>query len=407
MKRIIAFLIDARDKKDLSMKTDLLYRVYLAALLAALSVGLVPARAQNSTPPSSKAIEAALQPFVESHALAGAVTLVADKNKILSLDAVGYADVAAKTPLRTNALFWIASQSKPITAAALMILVDEGKVRLGDPVEKYLPEFKEQRLAGEPGKLVKPQQTVTVRHVLSHTSGLPFKSAQETPTLDALPLREAVGSYAKTPLQTEPGAKYQYSNAGINTAGRIIEVVSGMPYEEFLDKRLFAPLGMKDTTFWPNQEQLARLAKSYKPNKTKSDLDETTISQLRYPLHDRTRGPMPAGGLFSTATDVAHFCQMMLNGGAYHGQRILSEEAVKELTRDQTGPLKKGYGLGFSTNAGGFGHGGAYATNMTVDTKRGLITVFMVQHAGFPGNGSQSQAAFRSAAEREFGALRK
>jgi CubicO group peptidase (beta-lactamase class C family) len=219
-----------------------------------------------------------------------------------------------------------------------------------------------------------------------------------------LPLRDAVGSYAMTPLQFEPASKYQYSNAGINTAGRIIEVVSGIPYEDFLQKRLLTPLGMKDTTFWPNDEQLKRLAKAYRPNAAGTGLVETTITQLKYPLSDRTRQPMPAGGLFSTADDVGRFCQMVLAGGTYRGQRLLSEAAVKEMTKKQTGAgIKTGYGLGWATGGGNFGHGGAYATNMNIDDGRGLITVFMVQHAGFPGKGGQSQVAFRRAAEKLYG----
>src|SRR5258708_9651640 len=126
-----------------------------------------------------------------------------------------------------------------------------------------------------------------------------------------LPLRVAVGSYAMTPLQSEPGTKSQYSNAGINTAGRIIEVVSSMPYEDFLQKRLFDPLGMKDTTFWPNEEQLTRLTKAYKPSADRSNLEETTITQLKYPLGDRKRQPMPAGGLFSTANELSNFYRMV------------------------------------------------------------------------------------------------
>ena len=137
--------------------------------------------------------------------------------------------------------------------------------------------------------LRRPKHPITVRRILSHTSGMPFKSAMEEPTLDLLPLRVRARSYAMTPLQFEPGSKYQYSNAGINTAGRIIEVVSGIPYAEFLQTRLFEPLGMKDTTFWPDHGQLARLAKSYKPNPTKSDLEEITVTQLRYPLDDQDR----------------------------------------------------------------------------------------------------------------------
>src|SRR5262245_22162734 len=155
--------------------------------------------------------------------------------------------------MKTDNVFWIASMSKPITAVGLMMLVDEGKVKLDDPVEKYLPEFKDQWLAAEQDKdhvlLKKPKHPITVRNILSHTSGMPFKSAMEEPTLDGLALRDAVRSYVLTPLQTEPDTKYQYSNAGINTAGRIIEVVGGMPYEDFMQKRLFDPLGMKDTMF--------------------------------------------------------------------------------------------------------------------------------------------------------------
>ena len=378
------------------------HRLCLALISAAFL--FAPQRASAQDAPA-KSIAAVLQPFVDGQTLAGAVALVADKDKVLTVEAVGWADIANKKPMKIDSLFWIASQSKPITSAALMILVDEGKVKLDDPVEKYLPEFKELRVAAgkdKGGELKVPSHPITVREILSHTSGMPFKSDKENPTLDALTLKEGVASYAKTPLMSEPGTKYAYSNAGINTGGRIIEVVSGMSYEDFLDKRLLGPLGMKDTTFWPNEEQLTRLAKSYKPGKDKNGLEELTIGQLKYPLNDRKRQPMPAGGLFSTASDVAKFCQMMLNGGKVNGKQLLSEDAVKQLTTKQTGDLvKTEYGLGFSTG-GSFGHGGAMATNMSVDPKRGLILVWMVQHAGYPGNGNQSQGAFRKAAEERF-----
>src|SRR5436309_526409 len=173
------------------MQPVIAHAVRLFMLLATLVVALQPAQADDAL--RAKAIEAAVQPFVDKHALAGAVMLVADKDKVLSLDAVGFADVAAKKPLKTDALFWIASQSKPITATALMMLVDEGKVKLDDPVEKYLPEFRDQWLAAERDErhvlLRRPKHRVTVRHVLSHTSGMPFSSALERPTLDLLPLR--------------------------------------------------------------------------------------------------------------------------------------------------------------------------------------------------------------------------
>lgn len=353
-------------------------------------------------------IAPALQPFVESHSLAGAVTVVANKEKVLSLETVGFMDVGAKKPMQADCLFWIASMSKPITGTGLMLLVDEGKVSLDDLVEKYLPEFKELKLAvTEDGKQVlkSPSRAITVRDVMSHTSGMPFKSAIEQPTLDGLPLKDAVRSYAVTPLTHEPGTKYQYSNAGINTGARIIEVVTGQKYEDFMDERLFKPLGMKDTTFWPNEEQVARLAKPYKPTADKTNLEETTISQLIYPLTRRdNRYPMPAGGLFSTASDVATFCRMLLNGGELNGKRYLSEAALKTMTSKQTGDaVKEGYGIGWSTNGMTYGHGGALATNMTIDPQRGLITVFLVQHAGFPGEGNKSHGAFVKAANDTFG----
>lgn len=370
--------------------------IFLAAATSAVRAETLHAHVAN-----------ALQPFVEHHELAGAVTLVATKDRILSVETVGSMDIAAKKPMREDAMFWIASMSKAITAAGLMVLVDEGKVKLDDPVEKYLPEFKGQMVTAEKDAdhvlLKKPSHPITVRNVLSHTSGLPFKSPIEEPTLDMIPLVTAVKSHAMSALMFEPDSKYQYSNAGINTAGRIIEVVSGMSYEDFLDKRLFGPLGMKDTTFWPNDEQVARLAKSYKPNAAKDNLEETTIGQLHYPLQDRKRQPMPGGGLFSTAVDVASFCQLLMNKGTHKGQRILSEAAVKEMTSRQTVPgLKESYGFGLQVGPDNFGHGGAYATNMTVDLKNGLVTVFMVQHAGFPGKGKDAQGVFKTTAIKAY-----
>ena len=376
-----------------------------ALLCLALYLALLPT-GRTEEP----AIRAALQPFVDSHSLAGAVALVADKDKILSVDAVGYSDVAAKTLMGNDAVFWIASQSKPITAAALMILVDEGKIDLDDPIEKYLPEFKGIWLTEEKDDkhmlLKHPGRPVTVRDCLRHTSGMPFASSLETPTLDALPLKEGVHSYATTPLIYEPGTDYRYSNAGINTAGRIIEVVSKMPYEEFLQKRLLDPCGMKETTYWPSEAHVKRLAKSYKPNATKDDLVELKIGQLHYPLSDHAvRYPMPAGGLFSTAEDVSRFCRMMLRGGEIDGKRVLSEKAVAEMSKRQTPEeLKTSYGFGLSVNKGSFGHGGAMATDMTIDVEHGLVLVWCVQHAGFPGNGGQAREAFRKAAIQRFAA---
>jgi CubicO group peptidase (beta-lactamase class C family) len=205
----------------------------------------------------------------------------------------------------------------------------------------------------------------------------------------------------------------------------LIEVASGMPYEEFMQQRLQGPLGMKDTTFWPSENQLKRLAKSYKPGTGAKGLDEIKITQLTYPLSDRNRHPYPAGGLFSTAADVAIFCRMILNGGVHDGTRLVSEKSVREMTSTQTGNLlnqgkgENGYGLGWSTSRrssgendpvipGQCGHGGAYATDMSIEPETELITVFMVQHAGYPGvDGGKILGDFKRAAIEAFCGKRK
>ncbi len=365
-------------------------------------IALVGLHAETPRP-----IASTLQPFVDDKVLAGAVTLVADKDKVLDVSTVGWADIAAKKPMTPDAMFWIASMSKPITATAFMMLVDEGKVSLDDPVEKYLPEFKGQMVIaekdGEHVLLKKPKHPITVRNVLSHTSGLAFKSAVENPTLDMLPLRVAVLSYAAAPLEFEPDTKYQYANAGINTAARIIEVIFGMSYEDFMQQRLFTPLGMTDTTFWPSEAQEKRIALSYKPNKDKTDLEAMNVGQLHYPLHERIRQPMPAGGLYSTAADVAKFCQMLLNGGELSGKRYISEAALKQLQTKQTGEGLNAYSLGFQLNGTSFGHGGAYATNMSIDPAKGIATVFMVQHSGWrTDDGKKILPAFQKTAAERF-----
>ncbi|MCA9136425.1 MAG: beta-lactamase family protein [Planctomycetales bacterium] len=350
-----------------------------------------------------------LQPYVDRHELAGAVALVADQDKVLSIESVGFADIQAGKPMSSDSLFWIASQSKGMTATAVMMLVDEGKISLDDPVEKYLPEFRSQMVVAERDDqhvlLRKPDHPITIREVLSHVSGLPFKSLIEEPTLDGLPLAAAVRSYAMTPLETEPGTHYQYSNAGINTAARVIEVVTGSKYEDFMQTRLFDPLGMKDTTFWPNEEQVSRLAKSYRPDASKKDLEEFPLGQLTSPLTDRNhRFPMPAGGLFSTATDTAIFCQMLLGGGQWKGRRYLSEAALGELSKRQTPQsVNNSYGLGFAVGSDWFGHGGAHATNMEIHYGKGIVTIWMVQHGGYPGEGNQAHGAFKRWAYESFG----
>ncbi len=247
--------------------------------------------------------------------------------------------------------------------------------------------------------LKKPARSITIRDCLSHVSGLPFKSAAEEPVLDGSPSPRGA-DLRDDPAPDRTGHAYQYSNAGINTAARVLEVVSGMPYERFMQERLFDPLGMKDTTFWPDEAQVARLAKSYRPDKDKTKLEAFEITQLRYPLSDRVhRFPMPAGGLFSTAEDTVRFARMLLNRGELGGRRYLSEAAVAELSKRQTPEsVKNAYGLGFALGPDWFGHGGAHATNLEIHPAKGLAIVWMVQHAGFPGQGKEAQGVFKSQA---------
>ncbi|MCX7011226.1 MAG: serine hydrolase [Candidatus Sumerlaeota bacterium] len=391
----------------------------LALSLTTIRAGLQSLWAQTASPDLQKGIAASLQPYLDSHTLAGVVALTATKDKVLSLEAIGYADLAAKEPMRPDSLFWIASMFKPMTATAMMMLVDEGKVQLNDAVEKYLPEFAGQMLAVQQDQdhaiLKKPAHPIIVREILSHTSGLPPRSRVER-RIDALPLQAAAISYAMSPLEFEPGSKFKYCNAGINTAGRIIEVVSGMPYERFMDERLFMPLGMNDTTFHPTEQQLERLAKSYKINADGTGLEETDINQLTYPLAGRDRHPCPAGGLFSTATDIAVFCRMILANGVYEGKRYVSEAAVRQMSSTQfvsaNAKNEIDYGLGWYTTSkvhddtktvspGPFGHGGAYATDMWIDPQQQLVTVIMPQRAEFGPHG-KIRAEFTKAAMEAF-----
>ncbi len=380
-------------------------KVFRPSILLVLALQLNVAFSQQK---KGGPLAVTIQPYVDRSELAGAVMLVADKDKVLAIETAGWADIAENQPMKADSMFWIASQSKPMTCAAFMILVDEGKVALDDPVEKYLPEFKAQMVIASKSDdeitLKKPKRPITVRDVMSHSSGMPFKSALEEPTMDLYALSARVRSYAMTPLDNEPGTHYRYSNAGINTAARIIEVVSGLPYEDFMAERLFKPLGMTDTTFCPTEEQAARIANSYKPGPQKKGLEATVVSQLHYPLTDRTkRFPMPAGGLFSTASDVAKFYQLIANEGTSGGKTILSKEAVKALTTKQTPDnLKNGYGFGFTVSPDNVGHGGAYSTLTTLEKKSGLILVWLVQHAGFPGKGGEAKDTFRKAATEKF-----
>ena len=361
-------------------------------------------------------IPARLQALVDHQTIAGAVTLVAHQGRVAALDAVGYADLGARKPMRTNALFWIASMTKPITATAVMMLEEAGQLAIDDPVAKYLPEFTNQWLvdqkSAEALSLKKPPRAVTIRDLLTHTSGL----AEGPAAGRELTLAELTLLYSQQPLQFAPGSKWQYSNAGINTLGRIVEVVSSKPFADFLSERIFAPLRMEDTTFYPTLEQLERLAKSYEPAKGSSALAETPIFFFKGDLASRARPPYPAGGLFSTAADLGRFYQAVLDDLKLGRKKLLGRQTLSLMTQTQTGDLKTGftpgmsYGLGWAVVRepagvtamllpGTFGHGGAFGTQGWIDPAQDLILILMIQRAKLPNaDDSEVRRVFQQAA---------
>jgi CubicO group peptidase (beta-lactamase class C family) len=381
--------------------------VIVASVLAVVSYPAQRATAQTSATAVLPAVHAAMQKCIDDREVAGSVTLVALGDDIVHLDAVGKADLAADRPMSSDQLFWIASMTKPVTGAAVMMMQDEGKLRVDDLVEKYIPEFAGLKTAdGEPAK-------VTIRHLLTHTSGLAEMSGRGPHPVTTL--AEAIPYYINRPVAFRPGSKWVYCQSGINTAARVVEIVSGTTFDTFCDVRIFGPLGMKDTTFYPTGEQLARLAKSYSRNRDGA-LEAAPLRMLGGPVSSRERMPMANGGLFSTASDYCRFCRMLLDGGRFGGKAMLKPESVHQMTTVQSGDVKSGFtpgngwGLGVCVvrepqgvtamlSNGTYGHGGAFGTQAWVDPKLRRIYILMVQRTNF-GNSDASpvRLAFQKAA---------
>ncbi len=327
------------------------------------------------TPLASK-----LQSHVDRQIMAGAVFLVADKRGLQEMGAVGWSHIEAQKAMREDAVFWVASITKPIAAVAFMMLVEEGRVTLDDPVEKYIPGFANLEVLQADGSLRPPSHPVLIREILSHTSGMRFLNSKDRMVIDCVPLETSVEHALEEPLLFDPGAQFLYSNEGTDASGRIIEIVTGVPFETFLQERLFSPLGMVDTTFWPDAEQLSRLAKTYKTKTDQGGLEATFTSHLTYPLDNPARYAAPGGGLFSTARDMWQFSRMLLHEGTLEGKTYLSRESLRRMTSKQTGPgITDSYGFGFRVDGErSYGHGGALKTNLTIDHDQ--IRVFLVQH---------------------------
>ena len=396
-----------------------MHSFHLPALLA-LSAALFLARSAFAEEPVLPGVGAAMQGMVGKNEISGAVTMVVAKDRVLHSESTGMADAAAKRAMTADTLFWIASMTKPITGTAVLMLQDEGKLHASDPVAKYLPEFA--GLKTPSGKAA----NLTIAQCLTHTSGL--GEAGGAAAKEARTLAELVPLWLAAPMQYEPGEKWKYTQSGINAAARIVEVVSGLTFDQFLQQRIFDPMGMKDTTFYPSDAQRARLVTAYAKDKDTGALDPVPP---REGFGTRDRPPLGNGGLYSTAPDYARFCQMLLGGGTLDGRRYLSGDALKFLATPQTGEMPTGffqndsygqrganYGWGLGTSilrtphdgvasmlsAGSFGHGGAWGTQAWVDPVRGVAYVLMVQRSNFPNSdASEVRRVFQQAAVEALG----
>ncbi|MCC7153388.1 MAG: beta-lactamase family protein [Bryobacterales bacterium] len=360
-------------------------------------------------------IETRMKSYVDGGTASGIVTLVQRNGVLAALDAAGFQDSETKRPMRADTIFQVMSMTKPVTGVAVMMLAEEGKLRLSDPVEKILPEFRGQMVIESKTEttrtLKKLSRPITIRDLMTHTSGMPEMPPEGAgdyfAVLSRLTLKDAVLLYSQMPLQFEPGSRLQYSNTGLATLGRIVEVASDVPYEQFVAKRIFEPLSMKDSFFFPPADKLDRIAQVY-----------MTQSGVRKPLGDLiyrkgAKYPMPEGGLYSTAQDLANFYQMMLDGGAFQGRRLLSKAAVETMTALHTGDLKAGsgstgFGLTWQVQRDSssmltlqsmrtFGHGGAFGTYGWIDPSRKLVGVFLLQELGR--DVSEPRATFVTMAE--------
>jgi len=348
--------------------------------------------------------------YVDEQKLAGISTLIARRGKVAHFEHVGMANIEERTPISAETIFRIYSMSKPITSVAALMLLEEGRFQLNDPVAAYLPEFKESRVLDATGMLVPMAQPMTIRHLFTHTAGLSYGFDQNF-LIDTLyqqqvwgpiganpdlTLAEWIGAIARMPLAYQPGTRYRYSVA-TDVLGYLVEVISGMPFADFLQQRIFEPLGMVDTFFTVPPEKLDRFAVNYGP------LEGGGLKVIDAPHESHfarpTQRPSGGGGLLSTTPDYLRFTQMLLNGGVLDGVRLLSRKTVELMTTnhlpdgifiDNDPKSGVGFGLGVSVllnlgkgellgSVGNYGWGGAANTNFWIDPQEAMIGILMVQ----------------------------
>jgi CubicO group peptidase (beta-lactamase class C family) len=391
-----------------------------ATALVSLFAGAAWAKARPAVEPVKAGLDpaklaglhAALQKYVDSKQIAGAVTVIGRKGHLASFEVVGQRDREAGKPMEPDTVFRIASMSKIATAVAVMMLQEDGKLSVDDPVEKHLPEFRGQKLIksmnGDTVTLVAPERPITIKDLMTHTSGMNCSLPAGFADLYGKrnrPLAEAVVGFSQHPLISPPGKIWKYCGPAYDTLGRIIEVAGGKKYETFMDERVFRPLGMKDTTFHPTAEQRARLAIIY-------DKEGDTLKRAERQDFgpENIVYPAASGGLFSTALDYSRLCQMLADRGKAGSKQLLRPETVTKMSSVHFTYAEKvgftpglGMGLGVQVvmkplevtamlSPGSFGHGGAFGTQAWVDPKNELYFVLMIQRHNFTefGNGDMS-----------------
>ncbi len=357
-----------------------------------------------------EAIGPRLAAFVQKNEISGAVALVATADGVAHVAIVGQADIASGRPMEEETIFRIASMTKPITATALMQLVEAGKLAVDDPVSKHIPSF-----GGMKTKEGKAARDVMIREILSHTAGLAQPDREDYRNFT---LAEIADRISANPLEFEPGTQWKYSS-GLTVAGRLVEIASGESFADYVDRHICRPFGMTDTTFRLKPEQAKRLAVTYKPAK-KAKGAGPALEAVEIPDPTQAVTPNPSGSLYSTAGDMAKFYQAILRGGALGETRILSAEGVRRMLTKETEGLTTGFtpgnfwGLGWCVverpqgvtrllSPGTYGHGGAFGTQGWTDPRRGLILVLMIQRTEFGNSdGSDVRDAFNEGAVAAF-----
>jgi CubicO group peptidase (beta-lactamase class C family) len=399
--------------------TPVTRRLAVAFVALSLTAAAVPSGKPEDVGLSSERLQrinGLVQRYIESNQISGAVTVVSRKGQTAHFEAHGLMDLESRTPMRKDAVFRIASMTKPVTGVAILMLMEEGQLRLTDPVSRFIPEFKNTRVAmmkpqppasqGQPPRdpeiyTVPADREITIRDLMTHTSGLESGGAgtREGGSIAPRKTNETLAKYipqlGAVPLDFQPGTQWRYSAlAGIETLGRIVEVVSGMTFDRFLEQRIFEPLGMKDTVFYPGEEQASRVVTLYR--RTPKGLDRIDTPEW---LATRTL-LSGGGGLWSTADDYLQFALMLVNGGVLNGKRLLSPRTIDLMASNHVTDLYSGagaqrvQGMGFGltvevvldsiasgrrVSSGSFGWDGAFGTRFWVDRKEQLVGLLMIQ----------------------------